>query len=72
MARFVVNTVQQTNGDHEVHNATTGCKYMPNPSNQVDLGVHDSCRQAVAAAKARWPQNRINGCYYCCRECHTT
>jgi hypothetical protein len=72
MHRFIINKNEQANGDHEVHDVTTGCSYMPNSENQVDLGLHASCRGAVAHAKSKWPNARINGCYYCCHECHTT
>ncbi|WP_313329527.1 hypothetical protein [Comamonas sp.] len=72
MARFILNKNQQANGDFEVHNKTTGCSYMPSPENQVDLGEHISCHGAVLLAKQNWPTARINGCYYCCRSCHTT
>jgi len=72
MDRFIVNQNAQANGDHEVHNVTAGCSYLPNNENQVDLGYHSSCHGAVAAAKAKWPSNKINGCYYCCSPCHTS
>jgi hypothetical protein len=72
MSRFIVNKYQQPNGDHEVHNATTGCSYMPQPQNQVDLGNHSDCSGAVYAAKVANPTLRINGCYYCCSACHTS
>lgn len=72
MPRFIINRNSQANGDHEVHNATTGCSYMPNSENQINLGYHPSCHEAVADAKRRWPNNRINGCYYCCFSCHTS
>ena len=72
MPTFVINRNQQSNGDHEVHNKTTGCSYMPNIENQINLGIHDSCHGAVAEAKKKWPNNRINGCYYCCNPCHTS
>lgn len=72
MPSFVINKNQQSNGDHEVHNLTTGCTYMPNPENQIDLGTHPNCQGAVAKAKRNWPDARINGCYYCCNECHTS
>ena len=74
MPRFVINKNEQTNGDHEVHNATTGCSFMPNPENQIDLGTHTSCHGAVAEAKNRWPaqSHKIDGCYYCCNPCHTS
>lgn len=72
MPRFVININAQSNGDHEVHNATSGCSHMPAPKNQIDLGSHASCHGAVAAAKSRWPGSRINGCFYCAGACHTT
>jgi hypothetical protein len=72
MDRFILNKNAQVNGDHEVHNVTKGCLYMPNSANQIDLGYHSSCHEAVAKAKKMWPQYRINGCYYCANECHTS
>lgn len=72
MPLFVINKNPQTNGDHEVHNKTIGCSYMPSSGNQIELGQHASCREAVADAKRRWAGERINGCYYCCNSCHTS
>lgn len=72
MPKFVLNKNAQSNGDHEVHNVTTGCTYLPNPENQIDLGTHLSCREAVAYAKTKWPSHRINGCFFCCKACHTS
>ena len=72
MAAFVINKNPQLNGDHEVHNASTGCMYMPCFEKQIPLGQHFNCHDAVAAAKAQWPNARINGCYYCANACHTT
>lgn len=72
MPQFIINKNAQANGDHEVHNATEGCSYMPDPANQIDLGYHTSCHGAVAEARQKWRDNRINGCYYCCNPCHTT
>lgn len=72
MAKFIVNKNAQSNGDHEVHNLTTGCTYMPQQSNQIDLGAHDSCHGAVAYAKRQWREHRINGCFWCCQACHTS
>jgi len=72
MHRFVLNSNQQTNGDHEVHDASTGCHYLPSAQNQIDLGWHANCQGAVAQARRQWPGSRINGCYYCCRQCHTS
>jgi hypothetical protein len=68
MASYLVNSNSQSNGDHEVH--VTTCTHLPIPSNQVSLGSFDSCRTAVAAAKAYYSQS--NGCRWCCPACHTT
>jgi hypothetical protein len=72
MPNFIVNQNPQANGDHEVHNTTTGCTYMPKQENCISLGTFSSCHEAVASAKVRWPQARINGCYYCSYSCHTS
>ncbi len=68
--RFVVNKNAQSNGDHEVHNATKGCDYMPDPENQLILGSFPNCKSAVDKAKESY--SRANGCYYCANECHTS
>jgi len=72
MPNFILNSNSQSNGDHEVHNTTAGCSYMPSVLNQIGLGWHSTCQEAVAEAKRRYPGSRINGCYYCCNSCHTT
>lgn len=70
MPNYIVNKQVQTNGDHEVHNKTNGCSYMPSPGNQLDLGYHSDCSGAVREAKKTYSQS--NGCYYCCNACHTS
>ncbi|MBD58801.1 MAG: hypothetical protein CL808_01580 [Citromicrobium sp.] len=70
MPNFIVNTTAQSNGDHEVHNTTAGCSYMPSTSNQKNLGTHSDCHGAVTEAKKTYSQS--NGCYYCCNACHTS
>ena len=72
MPNFIINSNAQNNGDHEVHNTTTGCSFMPAAANQISLGYHANCQGAVADAKRRWPGQRINGCYYCANACHTS
>ncbi|AZC39730.1 hypothetical protein C4K37_5367 [Pseudomonas chlororaphis subsp. piscium] len=72
MQSFVVNKNVQSNGDYEVHNTTTGCSFMPLLENQIPLGNYLNCVGAVAAARARWANEQINGCYYCCTPCHTS
>ncbi|PSB86218.1 hypothetical protein C5F63_12720 [Photobacterium damselae subsp. damselae] len=72
MPYYIINKNPQSNGDHEVHEKDSGCSHLPNIENRIDLGFHSSCYYAVQDAKKRWPNNRINGCYYCCNACHTS
>ena len=72
MPNYIINKNQQANGDHEIHNTTSGCSFMPNAENQVSLGAHLTCYSAVVYAKTQWSNERINGCYYCCNPCHTS
>ncbi len=65
MTRYYVNHNAQSNGDHEVHVRT--CSFFP--ESVKDLGVHYNCHTAVVEAKKTYRQT--NGCFYCCRECHT-
>lgn len=67
MPSYYANKNDQSNGDHEVH--TGSCAFLPDSQNRIYLGEHPSCRPAVQAAKTHFTQ--VNGCYYCCRECHT-
>ncbi|PTU29143.1 hypothetical protein CJD38_17495 [Stenotrophobium rhamnosiphilum] len=72
MPGFIINRNAQPNGDHEVHNVSTGCSFMPSAESQINLGVYSACHEAVSNAKQQWPSHRINGCYYCCYACHTS
>ncbi|MGN2485872.1 hypothetical protein [Acinetobacter calcoaceticus] len=72
MDNYIINKNPQYNGDHEVHNATKGCNYLPSIENQISLGNFNNCQQAVAQAKSNWPTHRINGCYWCANACHTS
>lgn len=68
MALYYVNKNAQTNGDHEVH--VSNCARLPEKDNRLYLGTFAGCHSAVAEAKKYYRQ--ANGCYYCCRECHTS
>lgn len=68
MSSYYVNKNAQSNGDHEVH--TTGCSWMPEPSNRFYLGDFNGCSAAVAEARRYYTQ--VNGCYYCSNYCHTS
>lgn len=65
---YYVNKQAQTNGDYEVH--VEVCVYMPSSANQKFLGEFHTCEEAVREAKKDY--TKVNGCYYCCNECHTS
>jgi hypothetical protein len=68
MARYCVNRNAQPTGEHEVHNVDT-CGHLPFTENRIGLGSHVSCFTAVAAARQHfW---NVDGCAYCCPQCHT-
>lgn len=70
MPNYCVNSNAQPNGDYEVHDvaSTKGC--LPAARNQVSLGYHGSCNDAVTQAK-RLGYRTANGCAYCVPTCHT-
>jgi hypothetical protein len=73
MPTYILNKkAQPGSGDHEIHNTT--CSYLPNSENQIALGFHSDCHDAVAKAKNLHPEikSKINGCYFCCNSCHTS
>jgi len=56
-------------GNHEVHE--DGCSYMPSYSNRVMIGYESDCSSAISHAKRDTGKSNFDGCYYCCRPCHT-
>lgn len=68
MKRYVVNMNSQPNGDHEVHESS--CYKLPSYQHQKDLGYHFS--GATAVTRAREFYSRVNGCYHCNRNYHTS
>ena len=63
---YYVNSVPQSNGDHEVH--CEGCYWMPSSTNRVYLGYFASSKEALAAARRLYPS--ADGCAFCCPEIH--
>ena len=68
MKKYYVHKYTDAQGDHEVH--VEGCSKMPSPENRIELGSFSNCDDAVAAAKKIYSD--VNGCYYCCKACHTS
>lgn len=69
MPNYYVNKNAQPNGDHEVHEDKY-CSNQPALENRMDLGYHTDCHGAVREARKTY--NKSNGCYYCCRPCHSS
>lgn len=67
MKHYYINKRANSTGEHEVH--VEGCKYLPEESNRIDLGVHEDCSSALLEARKYYPL--VDGCYFCCYVCHT-
>ncbi|HPL92920.1 MAG TPA: hypothetical protein PLB38_01395 [bacterium] len=65
---YYVNINPQKTGEHEVH--TENCGWRPLAPNAIFLGCFTNCQDAIKAAKAKGFKN-VDGCYYCCKQCHT-
>lgn len=70
MDTYCVNTQEDDEREHEVHNLTKGCEKLPAPPNRRMLGEHWTCTTAVRKAKAFFPT--ANGCWFCSRDCHNS
>lgn len=68
MPNYCVNTNEQSNGDHEVHDLASNYGCLPAAANRVALGNHPNCREAVAAARRIYI--RVDGCAHCASDCH--
>jgi len=77
MPKYILNRNQQDSAsgmNNELHDETPGvCTRLPLPGNRLDVGYYSNCKDAMAAAVQKYPEYRssIDGCYYCCRECHS-
>lgn len=67
MAVYYVNKNTQLNGEHEIHKML--CPYFPIEINRQLLGSFSDCEQALDAAGEFY--SLVNGCYWCCRDCHS-
>jgi hypothetical protein len=65
--KYYVNKNKQKTGEHEVHNID--CPYLPDVENRMYLGDFSNCKDAVREAKKHYDD--VDGCYYCCKACHT-
>ena len=69
MKQYLVNKNTDHRGYHEVH--THDCQHRPHVNNSVNLGLHNTCREAINYVKRNYAiYTPADGCYYCSRECH--
>lgn len=68
MPAYYVNRNPQPTGEHEVHQHGV-CPLPPRPENRDELGPHPNCWSALVAARAKG-YNPVDGCAYCCPDCH--
>jgi hypothetical protein len=66
MPLYYVNKNSQSTGEHEVHKSD--CSYIPDSENRLSLGYCTDCKEAIKEAKKHY--DNVDGCYYCCNECH--
>ena len=67
MAAYLVNAETDDKGNHEVHTST--CTHLPKAQHRRTLGAFSGCHTALAAARRYY--NKVDGCYYCCKPCHS-
>ena len=65
MDKYYVNNNPQPTGEHEVHKEN--CDHFP--GDYKYLGEYSKCQGAIEKAKEIY--ENVDGCYWCCRECHT-
>ena len=66
MTEYYVDTIEQDNGDHEVHKL--GCRFMPKVKHRFYLDDCTNSIDAVHAAKKIFTQS--TGCVFCSSEYH--
>jgi len=65
MDAYCVNNNAQSTGEHEVHKE--GCSFFP--GDYTYLGSFSTCKAAIQEAKKHYAN--VDGCYFCCPDCHT-
>lgn len=67
MQYYYLNKIAQPTGEHEIHTST--CAFLPSAENRIYLGLFDNCATAIREASKYY--SKVDGCYFCCRSCHT-
>lgn len=68
--KYYLNSNPQRTGEHELHKE--GCKYLALANRVIYIGDFLNCRSAIISARSIYSTLRIDGCAFCCPECHTT
>lgn len=68
MEKYILNLNNQKTGEHELH--TENCNHIPKPENRIVIGSFENCKKALQEAEKRFPNKTIDGCKFCCPECH--
>lgn len=66
--KFYYLNLHPKNNNYEVHEED--CVFIPTLGNRKYLGYFNSCKDAVEKAISLYPTYKIDGCYYCSKECH--
>ncbi|MGI6049176.1 MAG: hypothetical protein ACOYEG_14410 [Petrimonas sp.] len=66
MKDYFVNNNPQITGEHEVH--TEDCYYLKIAQSKTRLGTFYSCHGAMIEARKHY--YNVDGCKYCCPDCH--
>jgi hypothetical protein len=66
--RYYVNLHPQKTGEHEIH--AESCRYFKRMKRKKYLGSFSNCNQALKKALSL-KIGQVDGCYFCCRKCHT-
>ena len=69
MANYYLNNNAQPTGEHEVHK--DGCSWLNLVLSKTNLGYCNNCHEALVKARSLKPFWDIDGCKYCCPDCHT-
>ncbi|QSH40690.1 hypothetical protein P0136_11960 [Lentisphaerota bacterium ZTH] len=63
---YIVNKIAQETGEHEIHK--TSCNFLPGVEERTPIGIFETCHEAIGKAKEFY--DNVDGCKYCCPECH--
>jgi hypothetical protein len=63
---FCLSKHANKSGEYEIHRTLPApCPRLPDTNNQISLGSHKNPNSAAGIARSKYPELRINGCFYC-------